>query len=71
MEQGAANTVWAAVAREWEGRGGRYLEEFADGLPYDEADTTWGAPGYAPYAYDQAAAARLWDASFPLVGLQQ
>ncbi|KUJ06450.1 NAD(P)-binding protein [Mollisia scopiformis] len=26
-EQGAATTVWAAVGKEWEGRGGRYLED--------------------------------------------
>ncbi len=26
-EQGAATTVWAAIGKEWEGRGGKFLEE--------------------------------------------
>ena len=68
-EQGAATTVWAAISRELEGRGGLYLEDCSVGQPYDETDTTWGAPGYAAYAYDEAAATRLWDLSLKLVGL--
>ena len=30
-EQGAATTVYAALSKEWEGRGGRYLEDCQEG----------------------------------------
>lgn len=29
-EQGAATTVWAAVGKEWENKGGRYLNDCAE-----------------------------------------
>lgn len=49
-EQGAATTVWAAVARGLEGVGGKYLD---DCQVASEADPTKSyAPGYASWAYD-------------------
>ena len=67
-EQGAATTVWAAIGKEWEGKGGKYLND----------GTVAGTPGpkdgevnlgYAPHAYDEEAAKKLWDISMQLVGL--
>ncbi|KAI0513290.1 short chain dehydrogenase [Xylaria bambusicola] len=48
---GTASTVWAAVGKEWEVRGGLYLDECADGwLTPDDALYYHG--GYAPQAFD-------------------
>jgi NAD(P)-dependent dehydrogenase (short-subunit alcohol dehydrogenase family) len=56
VSAGAATTVYAAVAKELEGRGGLYLEdcEIADVTPGD------GSGGYAAYAMDADEAAHLW-----------
>jgi NAD(P)-dependent dehydrogenase (short-subunit alcohol dehydrogenase family) len=59
VEQGAATTVWAAVAPELQGVGGKYLDNCAIAEP-------WTGPGevafgfYAPYALDPDHAERLW-----------
>lgn len=68
-EQGAATTVWAAIGKEWEGKGGKYLEECSISKPVDpeKTDLTPMDPGYKPYAYDIDAAKRLWDLSNKLV----
>ena len=34
VEQGAATTVWAAVANELEGKGGKYLEDCQESMPW-------------------------------------
>jgi NAD(P)-dependent dehydrogenase (short-subunit alcohol dehydrogenase family) len=57
-EQGAATSVWAAVAPELTGSGGHYLEDCAIAAP-------WTGPGelrrgYLPYALDPSNAERLW-----------
>jgi NAD(P)-dependent dehydrogenase (short-subunit alcohol dehydrogenase family) len=62
IEQGAATTVWAAVAPELQGVGGKYLDNCAIAEP-------WTGPGevpfgfYVPYALDPDHAERLWDLS--------
>lgn len=69
-QQGAATTVWAAVSREWEGKSGEFLENCGRSSPRgaeEVVDPT--KPGYAPYAYDEAAARRLWDLSLTVVAL--
>ncbi|KAK1999774.1 short-chain dehydrogenase [Colletotrichum falcatum] len=68
-EQGAATSVWAAVAAELEGKGGKYLEDVAEA---EEATPEgWMArPGYAPSAYDPATEKRLWAESLKMVGLE-
>jgi len=59
VEQGAATTVWAAVAPELRGVGAKYLDNCAIAQP-------WTGPGevpfgfYAPYALDPDHAERLW-----------
>lgn len=68
--QGAATTVWGAVAKEWEGKGGVYLDEVAEGwLTPDDALYYHG--GYAPQAFDPPAEKKLWDVSLELVGLKE
>lgn len=62
---GAATQVWAATSPELAGRGGLYLEECAVAGP-TPGD---GSAGYAPYAVDPDAAARLWEWSEREVGL--
>ena len=58
--QGAATTVWAAVAPEFEGRGGLYLEDCGVAAPWSEANPRRGVKDYA---LDPAAAGRLWELS--------
>lgn len=56
--QGAATSVWAATAPELEGRGGRYLEDCAEGLPATPGSRI---SGWLPHARDPEAATRLWE----------
>jgi NAD(P)-dependent dehydrogenase (short-subunit alcohol dehydrogenase family) len=65
VEAGAATTVFAATAPELQTRGGIYLE---DCRVSQLAETEQAASGYAPYAVDEDAAARLWQISEELVG---
>ena len=69
--QGAATTVWAAVGREWEGKGGKYLEQCRVALPAPEKEElTMYDAGYSPHAYDEAGAKKLWDISCKLTGTE-
>jgi len=69
-EQGAATTVWAAIGAEWAQKGGKYLENCAEAGPVDTSNgpPSLGMPGYAPHAYDQEGAKKLWELSLKLVG---
>ncbi|TVY53765.1 Retinol dehydrogenase 14 [Lachnellula cervina] len=69
-QQGAATTVWAAVAKALEGQGGKYLEDCHIGKPVNDADGPWGL-GYSKWAYDAGAEAKLWKKSSELVGLKE
>jgi NAD(P)-dependent dehydrogenase (short-subunit alcohol dehydrogenase family) len=64
-EQGAATSIWAAVAPELEGIGGHYLEDCAIAEPWTEERPM---SGYMPYALDAADARRLWEVSEELIG---
>ena len=68
VDQGAATTVWAAVSRDWEGKGGKYLEDVAVSKPKEEC--TVDNTGYAAHIYDTDAAQRLWTESLRLVGIE-
>ncbi len=61
---GAATSVWAATTHDLDNRGGIYLED----CHIAEPATDDAAGGYAPHAYDEAGAARLWDLSEELLG---
>lgn len=68
--QGAATTVWGAVAKEWEGKGGVYLDEVAEGwLP--PSDALYYHGGYAPQAFDPPTEQKLWEVSLKLTGLSE
>ncbi|OKL56699.1 hypothetical protein UA08_08011 [Talaromyces atroroseus] len=69
-EQGAATTVWAATAKEFEGVGGKFLENVQVAGPYDQTKGQF-APGFAEHAYDEDAAKKLWVESLKLVGLKE
>jgi NAD(P)-dependent dehydrogenase (short-subunit alcohol dehydrogenase family) len=62
-EQGAATSIWAAVAPELEDIGGHYLEDCAIAKPWSD-DTTSGVKSYA---LDPPNAERLWSISERLV----
>lgn len=63
--QGAATTIWAAVGKEWEGKGGKYLDNCAvcSEAPPDSQMTD---PGYRKWAIDPETAEKLWDVSLEL-----
>jgi NAD(P)-dependent dehydrogenase (short-subunit alcohol dehydrogenase family) len=60
-EQGAATTVWAAIGKELEGTGGKYLQDCRVGVDAD----------VAPHTYNPEAEARLWRDSLKLVGVEE
>ncbi len=66
--QGAATTTYAALSKEWEGKGGKYLEDCAvAGLNTSSSGTS---PGHAPHAYNEQGEKQLWADSLKLVGLK-
>jgi len=70
VEQGAATSVWAAVAKVFEGNGGKYLEDCSVAEPVKpELMYDLTKPGYAPYAYDEEMEKKLWEVSCELVGV--
>lgn len=66
-EQGAATTVWAALDKGLEGKGGKYLEDCQEIGPWDPATGMTG-PGYAPWVYDVDKATKLWEKSLEWAG---
>lgn len=71
VEQGCATTIWAATARELEGKGAVYCEDcaVAGPVPKDPQDPAI-APGYAPWAFNPEGEEKLWGISLGLVGLK-
>ncbi|KAL9560724.1 hypothetical protein ACKAV7_015041 [Fusarium commune] len=68
--QGAATTVYAAVSKEWEGRGGKYLADFVEERQVRPGvEPTSPELGHGPWIYDKEAEQKLWDLSERLVGL--
>ncbi|KAK7424414.1 hypothetical protein QQX98_000379 [Neonectria punicea] len=68
-QQGSDTSVWAAVAKELEGKGGRYLEDVSESEPVS-GETYVGGPGYAPQAYDPPTEKALWTASLKMLSLE-
>ncbi|SPO06288.1 related to reductases [Cephalotrichum gorgonifer] len=70
--QGAATSVYAAVSKEWEGRGGRYLSNCVEMGPMDPNNSpiSFADEGYAAWAYDEDAAKTLWKDSCRFVGVE-
>jgi NAD(P)-dependent dehydrogenase (short-subunit alcohol dehydrogenase family) len=70
IPQGAATTIYAALSKEWEGRGGKFLSNLAEEGPADATgDWLQSEAGYAPWVYDEEAARKLWEESNQLVGV--
>ncbi|KAJ4077885.1 hypothetical protein BFJ70_g16421 [Fusarium oxysporum] len=70
--QGAATTVYAALSKEWEGRGGKYLLNCVEDQPKKpDLDLMSLEPGYAPWIYNKEAERRLWEESNKLVGFEE
>lgn len=67
-EQGAATTVLAAVGKDWESRGGKYLEDCAEA---ERGEDDWNSfsPGWVKQTYDSEAEARLWKDASDMVGV--
>ncbi|KAH7009151.1 short-chain dehydrogenase/reductase-like protein [Macrophomina phaseolina] len=68
-EQGAATTVWAAIGKEWEDKGGEYLAECGKTTRGNDNHEIAGV-GFAGHAYDPEREARLWKDSLEMVGLK-
>lgn len=70
VDQGAATSVWAATARELEGKGGMYCEDCAVAGPVPKvSENPMVAPGHQTWAYDPEGEERLWSVSLELCGL--
>ena len=69
--QGAATTVYAALSRDCEGKGGVYLANCAVMGPFrGQSSLDITDDGYAPHAYDAGLEGRLWKDSLRMVGLE-
>ena len=69
VEQGAATTVLAAVGREWEGRGGKYLEDCEE-AERGADDGDFFNSGWVKQTYDEVEEGRLWKDSLDIVGMK-
>ena len=67
-EQGAATTVLAAIGKDWENKGGKYLED-CDEAPRGKDDNYNFGFGYVSQTYDPKNEARLWRDSLKIVGI--
>jgi len=71
--QGAATSVYAAVSKDWEGKGGKYLSNCEVAGPFQKAinDLGVGDDGYAEWAYNEENEDRLWRDSCKFVGVEE
>jgi hypothetical protein len=67
-EQGAATSVWAAIGKQWENVGGRYLADCEE-APLNKNPSVDLNKGYVEHAYNPELEARLWQDSLKIVGL--
>ncbi|KAL8699006.1 MAG: hypothetical protein Q9201_006252 [Fulgogasparrea decipioides] len=65
--QGAATTMVAAIGKEWEGKGGVYLEDCQEAIPTPPGCE--GSIGAAAHAFDPEKETKLWDMATKMVGL--
>ena len=68
-EQGAATSVWAATSPLLEGMGGVYCEDCDIAEPTDPGSASARVRGVNAHAIDSDAAARLWELSAELTGV--
>ncbi|EEH38911.2 short-chain dehydrogenase [Paracoccidioides lutzii Pb01] len=67
-EQGAATTISAAIGKEREGRGGRYLTDRSEAEPGEDDGDDWSSASTS-HLYSPEDEARLWNDSLHVVGL--
>ena len=67
-EQGAATTVLAAIGKEWENKGGKYVEDCEEAQRGKDDNDTFGV-GYVSQTYDPKNEERLWKDSLKIVGI--
>ncbi|KAF7590638.1 hypothetical protein BBP40_002586 [Aspergillus hancockii] len=65
-EQGAATTVLVAVGKEWENRGGKYLEDCEEAKWGDDDREVFGV-GYVRQTYNPTQEERLWNDSLKMM----
>lgn len=68
-EQGAATTILAAVGKEWENKGGKYLEDCEEAKRGQDDGNVFGT-GYVKQTYDPVEEARLYKDSLRIVGIE-
>ena len=69
--QGAATSVYAALGRDFEGKGLLYLSDCQAQGPFRGEDPMSAKDeGYATWAFDEEAEEKLWKASLEMVGLE-
>lgn len=68
-EQGAATTVIAAVGKEWENKGGKYLADCLE-APKSDGEGDIVSTGYAAHTYDREKENRLWKDFLKIVGME-
>jgi NAD(P)-dependent dehydrogenase (short-subunit alcohol dehydrogenase family) len=69
-EQGAATTVLAAISKDWEGKGGKYLQDCKEAERGEDDGNAFGV-GFVKQTYDPETEARLWKDSLKLVGISE
>ncbi|TGJ82529.1 hypothetical protein E0Z10_g6255 [Xylaria hypoxylon] len=67
LGQGAATTIVAAVSKEWEGKGGKYLEDCRVAQFEPIIETMMGVK---QYAYDETKENKLWELTRQTLGLE-
>ncbi|KAI8934343.1 hypothetical protein NX059_009079 [Plenodomus lindquistii] len=70
IPQGAATTVLAAIGKDYEGVGGKYLEDCGEWGPH-KADGGQTDPGHSEWAFDPKLEDQLWKDSLKLVGIAE
>jgi hypothetical protein len=69
VEQGSATAVLAAIGKEYEGKGGFYMENC--GVAEEMAgDVALPLAGFKPWAYDPENEDFLWQDSMELLGMK-
>ena len=69
IEQGAATTILATIGKEWEGKGGIYLNNCEESKPGPQ-DFSQLSPGHMNHAYNPVDEKRLWGDSLHIVGIK-
>ncbi|KAF7912690.1 uncharacterized protein EAF01_001711 [Botrytis porri] len=69
VEQGAATTVVAAVGKDWEGKGGKYLENCGEAERGQDDYQPFGN-GWVKQTYHPEDEGRLWRDSLKIVGVE-